>query len=134
MKSLLGNSKSEVRSEDPELRAFIYQQIQEFRPYISLNTVIEIVEKDIKGLLKNLELEGVDVDPNEFEGKTRVMIKLTENQSNIEVEGLGEDVFSAIGEAKLKMIKVLQEIQNEVVSQNERLQEINRALSSVVFH
>jgi hypothetical protein len=64
----------------------------------------------------------------------RIAIVLKEDDTKIQEEGLHENIFEAIKIAKAKLIKKLIAIQDQVISQQERIEQINQALSNQNIH
>lgn len=118
--------QTKVLSNDPEIRAHIYQQIMEFQPYITSKTLIEIIAHD----------QELDQEEETTAGPLpeRVLIRLTEGESKLEAEGAGETIFIAISEAKRALLRELIRIQDEVVSSTDRHRIINSILSNQQSH
>lgn len=121
-------SSFDLSNVSPEVKSFIYQTILEFEPYTTPETVVAVVAKDPLKLISQLEADGQDYDRTELRQMYRISISLMEDGAKIEEEGLAEDIFEAIKMAKEKLIKVLSEIQDSVVSNQDRTQQINSIL------
>lgn len=120
--------------ENPEIRSFVYQQILEFEPYVTPQTIVAVLAKDPLKLVKKLEEEGEDVNKTELSKMYRIAIVLKEDGTKIQEEALHPDIFTAIRLAKEKLIEKLQAIQDHVVSQSERVKQINEALTNSKVH
>lgn len=113
---------------DPEVKAHIYQQLHEFAPFITPETVITVVMKDPMKLMSHFIDNGIDMTPAELRKMQRVTITLTEDGTTIEADGVSEDTFEAITIAKETLIEKLIHIQNSVITSQERAEQINTAL------
>jgi ribosome-associated translation inhibitor RaiA len=120
--------------ENPEIRSFVYQQILEFEPYVTPQTVVAVIARDPKKLAKKMEAAGDDVNHHEISQMYRIAIILKEDGTKIQEEALHRDIYTAIRLAKEKLIKKLEAIQDHIVSQSDRMQQINSALTSGKVH
>lgn len=118
----------------PEVKSYIYQVISEFEPFTTSETQIAVIAKDPLKLITQLEANGVDYDRTELKKMYRISITLSEDGAKVEEEGLHEDIFAAIRLAKDNMLKTLAEIQDSVVSNQDRTMQINEALSNGTVH
>lgn len=119
---------------DPEVKSFIYQQISEFQPYVTPQTVVAVVAKDPRKLKADLELAGHDISRSKLKKMYRIAIVLKEGDAEIADEGLHENVYEAIRAAKLKLLQKLSEIQDQVMSESERVQQINSIMQNEQIH
>ncbi|MCX7978643.1 MAG: HPF/RaiA family ribosome-associated protein [Bdellovibrionaceae bacterium] len=119
---------------DPEVKSYIYQQLTEFEPFVSPHTVVAVVAKDPLRLAAQLESEGEPVDREALQKMYRIAIILREGPTRIQQEALAEDIYTAIRLAKEKLIKQLSAIQNEIMSHQERVEQINSALENIQIH
>jgi len=101
----------------PEVRAYIYQTITEFEPFMTPETVVSVIAKEPKD--------------KSILNKTmyRIGISLKEDGTKLEEEGVHEDLCEAIRIAKEKMLKTLNEIQDSVVSSSDRQNQIQGAIN-----
>lgn len=120
--------------ENPEIRAFVYQQIAEFEPFVTPHTVVAVLARDPLKLAKKMEAAGEEVDREELAKMYRIVIILKEDGTKIQEEALHADIFVAIRLAKEKLIKKLEAIQDHIVSQSDRVQQINSALGNGKVH
>lgn len=128
------NPTIRLLESDPEVKSFIYQQIVDFEPYVTPDTVVAVVARDPRKLKIQLETEGRDVDLADLRKMHRIAIVLTEGDTTIEEEGLHENLYDAIRSAKTSLLNKLSEIQDSVVSNSERMDQINQALANTQLH
>ncbi|MBK9324173.1 MAG: hypothetical protein IPM97_14705 [Bdellovibrionaceae bacterium] len=123
-----------LTEDSPEVKSYIYQQISEFEPYITPDTVVEVISKDPTKLALQYESEGKDFDIDDLRSHFRISISLTEGGAKIIAEGVDKDIFTAIRVAKNSLLQKLQEIQDNVVSQQEHNMAIHQALQNNLIH
>ncbi len=123
-----------LTEDSPEVKSYIYQQISEFEPYITPETVVEVVSKDPTKLTLQYETEGKDFDLDDLRSHFRISISLNEGGAKINAEGVDKDIFAAIRAAKNMLLKKLQAIQDNVVSQQEHNLAIHQALQNNLIH
>jgi hypothetical protein len=128
------NPTIELIEDSPEVKSFIYQQISEFEPYVTAQTVITVIAKDPEKLALQYEADGKDVDLEELKSYFRISIRLSEGDAKISAEGVDKDIFTAISSAKNILLKKLADIQDSVVSQQERNMAIHHALQNTMIH
>lgn len=133
MSSLL-NPTIEELSDNPEVKSYIYQQISEFEPYVTPETIAAVIAKDPKKLKLQLETEGKEDLIPHLHRMHRIVIVLKEGDTKIQEEGLSEDIFEAIRQAKDKLLDKLRTIQDAVTSKSERQQQIDLALKNPQMH
>ena len=109
---------------DPEVKSFIYQQISEFAPYVTPETLVLVLARD------PLAQEEKEVSADDF----RIAIVLKEDDASIEAEAYSPNIFDAIRLAKESMISRLSEIQNKVENSKDRLKAIKDAGSNSQVH
>ncbi len=110
-------STLKIIDKDPELRSFIYQQLVEFEPYVTPSTQILVLSKE--PLHKN---------------QHRIAIVLNENETQLTAEASHKDIYHCVKKAKQELLKKLEAIQNEVISNQERLQQIERVHNAQTLH
>lgn len=130
----LSNPTIDLLETDPEVKSYIYQQICEFEPYVTPDTVVAVLARDPKKLAIQLETEGRFIEPAELKKMFRIAIVLKEGDAKIQEEGLHHDVFEAIRMAKEKLLGKLSAIQDQVVSNQERVEQINTVLQNNQLH
>lgn len=128
------DSHYESEQLSPEVSSFIYQQIAEFEPFVTPDTLISVVAKDPRKLAPKLEAEGRPMSLKDLRKMYRIAIVLQENQAEITEEALAPDIFTAIREAKEKLVVRLTKIQDEVISNSDRQSEINEAFQNRKLH
>lgn len=116
--------------ENPEIRSFVYQQILEFEPYVTPQTIVAVIAKDPLKMRSQLMAEGQEISKQELSKMYRIAITLKEDGSQIQEEALHSDIFEAIKMAKQKLIQKLEAIQEHVLSQSDRIEQINQALGN----
>ncbi len=128
------NPTIELIEENPEVKSFIYQQIADFESFVTPETVVQVVARDPKKLALQYETEGREFNPADLPKLFRIAIILTEGDATVQAEGVHEDIFEAIKAAKDNLFSQLIEIQDSVISQQDRLVEINHFLQPPVIH
>ena len=123
-----------VLDENREIRSFGYHQILEFENYVTPETTVAVMVKDPLKLRAQLEAEGQEVDRKKLGRMYRIAIVLKEDDTKLQEEGLHEDIFEAIKMAKNKLVKKLEVIQDQVISQQDRIEQINQALTNPNVH
>ena len=109
---------------DPEVKSFIYQQINEFAPYVTPETLVLVLARD------PLAQQEVEVSADNY----RIAIVLKEDDASIEAEAYSPNIFDAIRLAKESMLSRLSEIQNKVENSQERLNAIKDAGNNSQVH
>ncbi len=117
-----------------EVRSFIYQHLIDFEPFLTSGTVINVIAKDPMKLKEELELNGIEITPEQLKKKHRIVIIMTEDGAQIEGEGLGDDTIEAFIKAKAHLMKQLEEIQDTVISAQDRMMQIQQALLAGNLH
>ncbi len=128
------NPTIELIEQNPEVKSFIYQQIVDFEPFVTPQTVVAVVARDPRKLAIQYETEGREFTRAELKRLYRIAIVLTEGDAKAEAEGVHEDIFEAIKLAKQNLMQKLIAIQDSVVSQQDRIIEINHYLQHPVLH
>lgn len=129
---------------DPEIKSYIYQQIHDFGPFVTPETMVMVLARDPEiSYSSELETESVD-EQMEFEEhekealaahyKYRIVIILKEGDSSIEAEAFHNDIYEAIRLAKEKLLARLIEIRDEVESPQERMKAIREASDNTQIH
>lgn len=128
------NPAIQILDDNPEVKAYIYQQLSEFEPYVTPETVVAVVARDPRKLAIHLEADKSDIDRNQLSQMYRIAIVLKEDDTKIQAEGLHEDIYEAIRLAKVHLLSKLAEIHDQVVSQSDRIEQINLALTNPQLH
>jgi len=121
----------------PEVKSYIFQSLMDFEPFTTPQTQVAVVAKDPLALLINEDDENVvDHGHGEIPARKklrkmyRISITLSEDGGTLSAEGLHEDIYEAIKIAKNKLLVTLNEIQDEVISNSERHQQIRTAIAA----
>lgn len=128
---LINNSENNIlRTEhmiknNLDVKSFIYQQIAEFQPFVTPTTVAAVVAKD------PLKLSHIELNQTKLH---RISIHLRDNDSQIHEEAVHENIFEAIRLAKVKLLGRLVEIQDKVISKEDRIEELHLALQNNQKH
>lgn len=128
------NPAIHILDQNNEVKAYVYQQLADFEPFVTPETIVAVVARDPRKLALQLETDGHDIDPLKLRDMYRIAIVLKEDDTKIQAEGLHEDIFEAIRIAKETLLKKLVEIHDTVVSQSDRQEQINFALSNPQLH
>ncbi len=120
--------------DDFDVKAYVNQQLAEFEAYVTEETVVTVISRDPKKLALQLETDGKDLGSKKLRDMFRIAIILQEDDSKLEAEGFHEDIYEAIRMAKENLMKKLAEIHDSVVSQSDRIEQINLALSNPQLH
>lgn len=120
---------------DPEVKSFVYQQINEFSPYVTPETNVVVLARDAEDAYadENHIISG-DLDSAENHYIYRIAIVLKEEDATLEAEGFGYDIFDAINAAKEAMLQRLSELQEEIESPQDRLNAIQQATENIQVH
>ncbi len=118
-------------SKESELRAYIYQQLAEFQPYVTAETVIEVIADDSAEWLERQLQNGEAVDRDGIKGKFLIRIVLIDGGSKLQGTGVATDVYSAIRVSKENLLKLLIDIQEKVISTKDRLMEIHEIVNKI---
>lgn len=127
-------SQLDVQNVDPEVKSYIYQAISEFEPYCTPETQVAVISKDPLKLISHFEATGEEFDRTDLRKMYRISITLSEDGTKLEEEGLHESIYEAIRIAKEKLLKVLSEIQDNVISNQDRAIQINSVRESGSVH
>ncbi len=128
------NPTIQLIEQNPEVKSFIYQQIVDFEHFVTPQTVITVMARDPKRLALQYETEGKEFTAEGLKKLYRIAIILNESGTKVEAEGIHEDIFQAIKMAKESLLKELVAIQDSVVSQQDRIIEINHYLQHPNLH
>lgn len=127
-------STNKLIDENPDVKAFIYQQIYELTPFLTPETVVTVVARDPLKLISHFDLENVDEQKEILRNSHRIAFVLKDKEAKLEAEGIHEDIFEAIQIAKRYLVTHLAEVQNSVISNQDRMVEINQALGDNSTH
>lgn len=125
------------QNENNEVQSYIYQQIAEFEPFVTPETLVLVIARDPN----QIEDENGTADPLASQYVTddqkqvhRIAIILKEDDASIEAEAFHDDIFEAIRFAKENLLKKLIKIQEEVENSEERLLAIQQASANEKIH
>ena len=136
----------DLLESDPEIKSYIYQQILDFNPFVTPETLVMVIARDPnvtyvkdddKEPDEEFALEGNEDHEEEAikEGfKYRIAIILKDGESAIEAEAFSNNVFEAILLAKENLVARLIEIQNEMEKPADRIKAILEATDNTQIH
>jgi ribosome-associated translation inhibitor RaiA len=119
---------------DPEVKSYIYQQIAELEAFVTEDTIVSVIARDPRKLAIQLETDGKEIPLDKLRKMHRVAIVLKEGDTQIQEEGLHENVFEAIRAAKNALLQRLAAIQDQVITNQDRMAQINDALQNNQLH
>ena len=122
----------QLKNVGPEVTSYIYQSIMELAPFTTPETLVSVIARDPLALLtfkQDADDPSQDSLPKKDKLKKmyRIAITLSEDGTKIEKEGLHENIYEAIRIAKDKLLIALNEIQDDVISNQDRQMQINSA-------
>ena len=106
---------------DPSVKAYMHQKGAELGQFVTSQTMILWMGQD---LFKD--------STNEFGYK--IVLVLKDGTAEIRESGVSKDIYQAIDRAHTKMLAKLHRIQEQVLSQEERMNQIQAALGNVHVH
>ncbi len=124
-RALETENHSRLIETDTEVKSYIYQQVADFNPYVTPQTLIMVIARDPK----ELHVNSTDEEENHFDDghnqeglsheelskyKHRIAIVLEENGTTLEAEAYHDDIYEAIKSAKMSLIEKLSKWQDEV--------------------
>lgn len=124
----------ELIQNDPDIKSFIYQQIAEFQPFVTPTTVAAVIAKDPQKLAIDFEISGDHKSKIDLARLHRISILLRDEDSQIHEEASHENIFEAIRLAKTKLLGKLTLIQDQVISKEDRIEELQQALQNQSKH
>lgn len=124
----------DLQNLDSDVKSYIFQSLLAFEPFTTPNTIVAVVAKDPEKLIARYEDEGLSFDKEALKRSYRISISLAEGDTVIEEEAVSEDIYAAIREAKDKLVHVLTQIQDDVISNSDRHQQITQALNPGNLH
>lgn len=146
---------------DPEIKSYIYQQIQEFNTFVTPETLVMVIARDPLGRYEGVsEPEMIssdmekdhqsiasfeDTDEDDYiddeeitdemrKSRYRIAVVLKDGEHAIEAETFHNDIFEAIRLSKEALIQKLIEIQEEIESPKERMIAIQMASENKPIH
>lgn len=121
----------ELLETNPDVKAFIYQQIVEFESFVTPETKVTVVARNPRRLMAQYDNPS---DAEYLKNSHRIAVVLVEDGASIEAEGVHPNIFTAIAMAKENLMLKLIEIQESVISPQERQMAINQALQNNMIH
>ena len=122
---------------DPEVKSFIYQQILDFNPFVTPETLVMVIARDPKAVYEPEQESHVfsdEVRLSDHQCKYRIAVILKDGETSIECEAFNNDLFDAIRLAKDKLVARLIEIQEELESPQDRMKAIEEARENKLLH
>jgi ribosome-associated translation inhibitor RaiA len=121
-----------IESLSPDAKSYVYQILNDFSLFTTPETVSTVTAKDPMDLWKKRSQMGEEFPKTRTELKQmyRIEIALSEGGSTLSAEGLHGNLYEAIRIARDRLLKILDEIQDDVVSNQDRHQQIQQALAS----
>lgn len=131
----LGIERVEKLIEDsPEIKSYIYQQIVEFEPFVTPETVVAVFALDPKKLKLQFQIEGKDDLIKDLNNLYRIGIVLKDSEAQLKAEATDYDLFAAIRKAKENLLVQLADIQDKVITSQERIEQINSLMQNNEVH
>ncbi len=123
---------------DNEVKSYIYQQIMDFNPFVTPETLVMVIARDPNGVYttQNPDL-AIEIDESEDLAdlpKYRIAVVLKDEDTTIEAEAFDDNIYEAIRLAKQKLLDQLIEIQNEIENPQERMNAIQQASENKPIH
>ncbi len=126
----------ELIESDPEVTSFIYQQILDFNPFVTPETLVMVIARDPQAPLivedesEPTEAERITTHDYQF----RIAVVLKDADTSIEAEAFENNIFDAIRLAKENLLTRLIEIQKEIENPKERMLAIQQASDNKPVH
>lgn len=127
-------TRLDLNDVGPEVKSYIYQLLTEFEPFTTEDTTVSVIAKDPLGLLKNEDLTDSLPSRSELKKIYRISMSLKEDDTKIEAEGWDADIYIALRKAKDALLAKLIEIQDKVMNNQERIQQIHHARNGTTVH
>lgn len=123
---------------DAEVKSYIYQQIMDFTPFVTPETLVMVIARDPNGVYTTqnpdeaVAVDEVDASVRNF--KYRIAVVLKDDDTSIEAEAFADNIYEAIYQAKENLVAQLIEIQNEIENPQERMDAIQQASENKPIH
>lgn len=114
MKNPLANGQSgdvDLIETSPEVKSYIYQQLVDFQPYVTPETLVYVIARNPSEAPEGAE-DHFELPEEKY--KHRIAIILQEGETTIEAEAYHDDIYYAIRLAKDSLLERLTEIEDEV--------------------
>lgn len=116
--------RNKMKPLSKESVAFVLQQVEELRPFLTNEGTVEVVQKNVKAELKRMVKRDEDI--SEVKESTHcVLFKVKDQGSEIKLVGFGKSLEEAAQQAKKEAWKFLNSVTNEVIGDGDRVREIN---------
>lgn len=126
------DSKFNIDESSPEVKSFIYQQIQDLRTFMTPKSIVSVVSKKISGDEDDKTKSRSKKSKKQQRLLYEVAISISENTVKLEEVARNSNIFEAIRIAKTKLYNTLSKIQDEVISIEDREAELINAKNSIV--
>lgn len=100
----------ELLENSPEVKSYIYQQLVDFQPYVTSNTLVYVIARNPEEIPEDAE----DFELPEESYRHRIAIIIKEGETQIEAEAYHDDIYNAIKMAKDSLLSRLTAIEDEV--------------------
>lgn len=114
----------------PEIRSYVHQLLLDLEVFCTETTTITVYAKDPMMIVS----DDPDWTPEKLKKMWRICFKISEDGSEVSEEAVHEDLMTALRVARDKLLATLTEIQDQVVSPQDRLQQIRQATSGGQVH
>lgn len=114
-------------SQNPEVKSYINQVTVEFLPFVTPSTIVSVVSKDPTLLQKRLLSRGKKVSKKRLSEMHRIELSLSDEGTTVSAEALDRNIFTAIQKAKERLVAHLIQIQNSVMSEQDRIIQMQNA-------
>lgn len=113
----------------PELKAYVYQQVAELKPYLGKEALVTLSMKNHvkKNQPKNQSENQVQ------EGAIRLVLAVDFGAWQVEAEGCGDDMFAAILNAKQTLLVLLQDVVHGLSDPQERALKVDLAAKGRLY-
>ena len=101
----------ELLENSPEVKSYIYQQLVDFQPFVTPNTMVYVIARNPEEIPEDAD-EDFELPEDNY--RHRIAIILKEGETQIEAEAYHDDIYFAIKLAKDNLLSRLSEIEFEV--------------------
>ena len=123
---------------DSEVKSYIYQQIMDFNPFVTPETLVMVIARDPNGVYTaqspDEAVDTEEADSSVTNLKYRIAVVLKDDDTSIEAEAFDDNIYEAIRLAKENLLGQLIEIQNEIENPQERINAIPQASENKPIH
>lgn len=121
------------KTVDRELQAYIYQQVSEIEPYLVPNTQVAVVVQSVEEAAKPAdEVAAQKTKP----ATPKILVKLVASiaAGKIEAEGIDNDIYQAISNAKTYLLYQIEAISNSEDSEERDMKVRNLINGNYLIH